>query len=177
MIYVQDDYAIHNIAKNTFCEFITIELWKQGLKGQGTTTGVGKVMSRARDYEHDFMKPHISIIDFAKFTRGANGMLLGTPELVVEVLGNNREKDLDLKKRIYAEIGGHEYWIVDLDASSITRLILKDGEYSDEKIIYNDGGSIRHSCRLELNVGEVFTEIDKIMNSMKSVAKDFEEVE
>jgi Uma2 family endonuclease len=46
----------------------------------------------------------------------ANGRFIGPPDLVIEVLslGNeNRERDLTVKRQLYAKYGVEEYWIVD----------------------------------------------------------------
>jgi Uma2 family endonuclease len=41
------------------------------------------------------------------------------PELVIEVLSNNRSYDWFTKRALYAEAGVEEYWLVDIDGSRI----------------------------------------------------------
>jgi Uma2 family endonuclease len=41
------------------------------------------------------------------------------PELVIEVLSNNRSYDRFTKRALYAEAGVKEYWLVDIDGSRI----------------------------------------------------------
>jgi Uma2 family endonuclease len=46
----------------------------------------------------------------------ANGRFIGPPDLVIEVLSpgkENRERDLTVKRQLYAKYGVQEYWIVD----------------------------------------------------------------
>ena len=55
----------------------------------------------------------------------------GAPDLVIEILSpSNRSNDLIRKKRIYAEHGVREYWIVDGAAETVTRFWLRNRRYS-----------------------------------------------
>ena len=54
----------------------------------------------------------------------------GAPDFAIEILSpSNRSNDLIRKKRIYAEHGVREYWIVDGDAETVTRYHLHRGRY------------------------------------------------
>jgi Uma2 family endonuclease len=54
----------------------------------------------------------------------------GAPDLVVEILSpSTRERDLGVKRAIYARYGVREYWLVDLDARRVTGLVLRGGRY------------------------------------------------
>jgi Uma2 family endonuclease len=68
----------------------------------------------------------------------------GAPDLVIEILSpSNRSNDLIRKKRIYAEHGVREYWIVDGDAETVTRFWLRNHRYAR--------GEVRHrSIRLRI---------------------------
>jgi Uma2 family endonuclease len=57
----------------------------------------------------------------------------GRPDLVVEVISPSTKRfDRLTKLEWYASIGVPEYWIVDLDAQLVERLVLRDGHYSVE---------------------------------------------
>lgn len=52
----------------------------------------------------------------------ANGRFIGPPDLVVEVLSpgkENRERDLTVKRQLYAKFGVEEYWIVDSENNCV----------------------------------------------------------
>ena len=53
----------------------------------------------------------------------------GVPDIVVEILSTDRNRDLVRKRQIYAEAGIPEYWIWDLRNDTVTPLELHDGEY------------------------------------------------
>ena len=57
----------------------------------------------------------------------------GAPDLLVEGLSpENRERDLVVKRGLYAENGVPEYWIVDPEERTIEILRLKEGRYSEQ---------------------------------------------
>lgn len=54
----------------------------------------------------------------------------GAPDLVVEILSpSTAERDLTFKRSLYARHGVREYWIVDTEASTVTVLRLREGEF------------------------------------------------
>lgn len=55
----------------------------------------------------------------------------GTPDLLVEVLSEDRDRDLIRKRDRYAAAGVPEYWIVDTDNEVILVLELSGGQYTE----------------------------------------------
>ena len=56
----------------------------------------------------------------------------GAPALVVEVISpSTASKDRELKRRIYAEHGVSEYWLVDPDARTISVMSLQDKDFRE----------------------------------------------
>ena len=54
----------------------------------------------------------------------------GAPDLVIEILSpGTRQKDLAIKRKIYARFGVQEYWIVDPDAATVEVLTWKESGY------------------------------------------------
>lgn len=51
--------------------------------------------------------------------RGIETPITRVPELVIEVLSNNRAYDRFTKRALYAEAGVIEYWLVDVDGSRV----------------------------------------------------------
>ena len=53
----------------------------------------------------------------------------GAPDIVVEVLSSDRNRDLVRKRQLYAEGGVQEYWIFDPRNDTATLLELQNGQY------------------------------------------------
>ena len=51
------------------------------------------------------------------------------PDIVIEILSSDRNRDLVRKRQIYAEGGVPEYWILDYQNDTVTPLELQSGEY------------------------------------------------
>jgi Uma2 family endonuclease len=64
------------------------------------------------------------------------------PDLVVEILSpGTRQRDLTTKRELYARFGVREYWIVDLDARTVTILALAGNTY--QPVPGGEGGAIQ----------------------------------
>ncbi len=59
----------------------------------------------------------------------------GLPDLVVEVMSQDRRRDLVMKRGWYAEAGVLEYWIIDPVNDTITILELAGGEYVERAVL------------------------------------------
>ena len=60
----------------------------------------------------------------------------GAPDIVVEILSSDRNRDLVRKRRLYAEAGVLEYWIWDLEEGTVTVLELQDdGDYGTRAVL------------------------------------------
>jgi len=59
------------------------------------------------------------------------GLVTGRPDMVVEIVSpSSRRYDRVTKLRYYAERGVPEYWLVDPQAKTLERLVLRDGVFS-----------------------------------------------
>ena len=59
----------------------------------------------------------------------------GVPDLVVEILFSDRSHDLVYKRRVYAEAGVREYWVVDPRQDTVMVLELRGGGYAERAIL------------------------------------------
>lgn len=59
----------------------------------------------------------------------------GAPDIVVEVLSDDRSRDLVRKRQIYAEAGVLEYWPIDPRNDTVTQLELRDGAYVERAVL------------------------------------------
>ena len=61
-------------------------------------------------------------------------IMTGSPDLVVEVLSQDRAKDLIRNRQWYAEAGIPEYWILDPAYDTLTILELAGGQYLERAV-------------------------------------------
>ena len=59
----------------------------------------------------------------------------GTPDIVVEILSGDRNRDLIRKRQIYAEAGVAEYWPIDPRNDTVTQLELRGGVYVERAVL------------------------------------------
>ncbi len=87
--------------------------------------------------------------------------VFGAPDLVVEVISpSTLKRDTEDKKRIYAEHGVKELWLVFPGEKAVEVFTIKGGSYEICSFSYEEG-SVK-SCNLkgfELNLGELFKEV------------------
>ena len=62
-------------------------------------------------------------------------MVEGAPDIVIEVLSADRNRDLVRKRQVYAEAGIPRYWICDLRQDTLTLLELQDGAYVERAML------------------------------------------
>ena len=69
----------------------------------------------------------------------------GAPDLAVEIRSpSTAERDLTVKRRLYAEHGVKEYWLVDPDAMTVTVLLLGESDF-EEVNTYSQGQTLTSS--------------------------------
>ena len=81
--------------------------------------------------QQNAVEPDLVIIASGRSDIGGRIHVEGVPDIVVEVLSTDRRHDLVRKRRIYAEAGVPEYWIVDPRHDTVLPLALQDGVYPD----------------------------------------------
>ena len=57
------------------------------------------------------------------------------PDIAIEILSADRNRDLVRKRQIYAEAGVLEYWPVDPQEDTVTQLELRGGEYIERAVL------------------------------------------
>ena len=65
-------------------------------------------------------------------------MVEGAPDIAIEVLSSDRNRDLVRKRQLYAEARVQEYWIFDPREDTATILELNDGEYIERAVLTDD---------------------------------------
>ena len=81
--------------------------------------------------------PEPDIVIILNKNRGIVGRkwVEGTPDIVVEILSTDRNRDLVRKRQIYAEAGVLEYWPIDPRNDTVTQLELRDGAYVERAVL------------------------------------------
>ena len=88
---------------------------------------------------YDVVVPDILFLSAERANIFGDRLIEGPPDLVAEVLSpSTRSRDLETKRLLYARTGVSEYWIVDIDRSSVTVHILNAaGEF--DILVATDG--------------------------------------
>ena len=95
--------------------------------------GVGVVLS-----ESTLLIPDLVFLSAERESLLRRNHIYGGPDLVVEALSSDRQRDLTLKRGWYAAAGVPEYWILDPVNDTLTILELSNGEYVERAVLDRD---------------------------------------
>ncbi len=123
---------------------------------------IGRIFSAPLDVvfsEKDVVDPDLFYISLSKEELIQVKNIQGAPDFIIEILSENRNRDLIEKKALYEKYGVREYWIVDPENLSVTVFLLdktqkkyqKGLEFSSENELI---GKVLPS--LKLKVAEIF---------------------
>ncbi len=82
--------------------------------------------------------PDLSIVLRERFQILTGRRIEGAPDIAVEILSTDRNRDLVRKRQAYADAGVLEYWIFDASNDTATLLELRDGEYVERAVLTAD---------------------------------------
>ena len=87
--------------------------------------------------------PRLFVPDLAIILRSGRAavgcrMMESVPDIVIEVLSTDRNRDLVRKRQVYAEAGIPEYWICDRRNNTVRQLELRDGQYVERAVLTAD---------------------------------------
>jgi len=95
--------------------------------------GLGEVFEAPFDVvfsHHDVVQPDVLFVSRENLSIVGEDNIQGAPDLIIEILSpSTAERDLDLKKKLYARHAVKEYWIVDPDARKVTVYLWKENDY------------------------------------------------
>ena len=102
--------------------------------------GAGAVFS-----EHDAVIPDLVVVRKEHWDKiVADDKFVGAPDLVIEVLSpgpENKQRDLVVKRQLYAKYGVEEYWVVDVQNRSVLIYRLR-GQNLEETATLGDDDEI-----------------------------------
>ena len=109
---------------------------------------LGDVYSAPTDVvlsETDVVQPDLMFISSERANIVTSANIPGAPDLTVEIRPDfTAERDDTLNRKLYAECGVKEYWLVDPEARNITVLPLGEGDYT-EGATYTEGQTLTSS--------------------------------
>jgi Uma2 family endonuclease len=95
--------------------------------------GLGEVFEAPFDVlfsHHDVVQPDVLFVSRENLSIIGEDNIQGAPDLIIEILSpSTAQRDLDLKKKLYARHAVKEYWVVDPDARKVTVYLWKDNDY------------------------------------------------
>jgi Uma2 family endonuclease len=124
-------------------------------------TGSGEVLYAPCDVilsEENVVQPDILYVRRERAGIIGEANLQGAPDLAVEILSREtRNRDLEIKRKIYARSGVQEYWIVDPNAETIEVLVWNESGYVSAGV-YGKADRLSSPLLPDLNLplGEVF---------------------
>ena len=147
-----DDRRKMELDEGVLCIMVKPDVDHQFILGRLLTyfgTYLDAIDEPPADVIHDFiailslerrilLAPDISLIPWER--RGAIRAywLDGPPNIAIEILSTNRQRDLTRKCRLYAEAGVAEYWIFDPRRDTAAILELQGGQYQERAILTPD---------------------------------------
>ena len=118
-------------------QFLVQLLWKY-LFDQLTLAGLAHAYGPVNLtlFEDDYLSPDIIVVRSSRAAMLGPVWVDGPPDIVVEALSSDRNRDLVEKRRLYEAAGIPEYWILDGDADTLTPLALgDDGVYRERAVL------------------------------------------
>ena len=130
VLYVMPEPALdHQFLVQMLWKFLFDQLTVAGLAH--TYIPVNLVLSG-----ENYLSPDIIVIRTNRTEMLGEVWVNGAPDIVVEVLSTDRDRDLIEKRALYQEAGVPEYWILDGDTDTLTALELADdGTYRERAVL------------------------------------------
>ena len=124
--------------------------------------GMGVPSVEAVFSEYDKVIPDLVFVREERWDKiVANERFVGAPDLVIEVLSpgpENRQRDLSVKRQLYAKYRVEEYWVVDVENRSVLihRLV---GQTLEEVEIVKDHAMVTSPILpgFQLHIGSIFS--------------------
>ncbi|MYC33085.1 MAG: Uma2 family endonuclease [Chloroflexi bacterium] len=126
---------VHNYAQGEFFGYLRDYRRRQDGPGIEVYTDVIVALSLDR---RRLYAPDVTIILPGNPCVVGERMVEGAPDIVIEVLSSDRNRDLVRKRQVYAEAGIPHYWLCDLRQDTLTLLELRDGGYLESATLTAD---------------------------------------
>ncbi len=101
-------------------------------------TGAGVVFNAPTDVrlsDHDIVVPDIFVIQESRTQMISPSLVLGPPDLVIEIISpSSATKDREIKRRLYERFLVPEYWLVNPEHHAIERFLLEGERYGESDL-------------------------------------------
>ncbi len=125
---------VHNFAQNEF--YLHFAIYRNRTAAVGLPIQVYTDVIIALSLEsRRLYAPDVTVILPGNPSAVRDRMVEGAPDIVIEVLSSDRNRDLVRKRQVYAEAGIPHYWICDLRRDMLTLLELQDGAYAEQAVL------------------------------------------
>ena len=85
------------------------------------------------------LSPDLTVVRRGGTAIVTESTVVGPPDIVAEILSSDRNRDLTLKRQLYAAAGIPEYWIFDHRNTVALQLELRDGQYIERALLGPEG--------------------------------------
>jgi len=100
---------------------------------------LGKILVAPYDVilsDENIVQPDILFVSKERLGIIGEANISAPPDLVIEILSpSTRNKDLEIKRKVYAGFGVREYWIVDPDEETVEVLVWSEQGYTSAGIL------------------------------------------
>ena len=119
---------VHNFAQNEF--YLHFAIYRNRTVGPPIQVYTDVIVALSLESERLYA-PDVTVILPGNPGAVRDRMVEGPPDIVIEVLSSDRNRDLVRKRQVYAEAGIPHYWLCDLRQDTLTLLELQDGAYTE----------------------------------------------
>ena len=126
---------VHNFAQNEF--HLHFALYRNRMAGPPIQVYTDVIVALSLESGRLYA-PDVTVILPGNPCAVRDRMVEGAPDIVIEVLSSDRNRDLVRKRQVYAEAGIPNYWICDLRRDTLALLELRDGVYAERATLNAD---------------------------------------
>ena len=126
---------VHNFAQNEFLGYF--REYRNRMDGPPIQVYTDVIVALSLD-QRRLYAPDVTVILPGNPCLVRDRMVEGSPDIVIEVLSSDRNRDLVRKRQVYAEAGIPHYWLCDLRQDTLTLLVLRNGVYEEQATLTAD---------------------------------------
>ena len=126
---------VHNFAQGEF--FAYFREYRDRAEGPPIQVYTGVIVALSLNARRLYA-PDVTVILPGNPCAVRDRMVEGSPDIVIEILSSDRNRDLVRKRQVYAEAGIPHYWIGDQRHDTLTLLELQDSVYVERAVLTAD---------------------------------------